>query len=288
MTAASQTGSRRAAKAAQPNPAMMWLKYLLIASFIAAAAFAGMLAVEQTEQLLVRDARFTVPAGEVRGEPSPNLKVEGVAHAPLDQIVRLFEKDYSRSLYLFPHQERRRQLLAVNWVKDATVSRVWPNHVHVRIKERLPVAFAQLPTGATAPDEPPSFEVALIDADGVLLAPPKSARFTLPVVTGLRREMPENDRRERIYHVLRMLKDTGELSKDFSEIDAGDPENLKVTRMAGGKAVVLVLGNRQFKARLEGFLSRQAEILRRLPKAHAFDLRIEDRITAMGDGSGSE
>ncbi len=40
--------------------------------------------------------------------------------------------------------ERRRRLLAVDWVKDASVSRRWPNRVSVNVIERRPVAFAQI------------------------------------------------------------------------------------------------------------------------------------------------
>ena len=37
-----------------------------------------------------------------------------------------------------PLAERRRRLLAIDWVEDASVSRLWPNRVLVRITERKP------------------------------------------------------------------------------------------------------------------------------------------------------
>ncbi len=48
-----------------------------------------------------------------------------------------------------------------------------------------------------------------------------------------------------------------------------------------GKAVALILGNRNFLARLERFHQRYPEIHKRLPEAGTFDLRLEDRITAV-------
>ena len=44
-----------------------------------------------------------------------------------------------------PLEERRRRLLAIDWVEDASVSRIWPNRLVVRIHERKPVAFVNLP-----------------------------------------------------------------------------------------------------------------------------------------------
>jgi hypothetical protein len=44
--------------------------------------------------------------------------------------------------------------------------------------------------------------------------------------------------------------------------------------------VRLLLGNQRFLPRLRNFLNHYPEIRRRLPKATAFDLRLEDRITA--------
>ena len=49
-----------------------------------------------------------------------------------------------RSVYLIPLDERRATLRTVDWVKDASVARVWPNRVVVRVAERKPVAFVTL------------------------------------------------------------------------------------------------------------------------------------------------
>ena len=78
-----------------------------------------------------------------------------------------------------PLAERRRRLLAIDWVEDATVARIWPNRLVVRISERAPVAFVNLPlaTGLT--------RVLLIDPHGVLLEPPPQSRFSFPVLGGI-------------------------------------------------------------------------------------------------------
>jgi hypothetical protein len=58
--------------------------------------------------------------------------------------------------------------------------------------------------------------------------------------------------------------------------------NLKVTVQPDDRVVTLLLGGQRFRRRLENFFHHYADIKRRLPDARAFDLRLEDRITAVG------
>ena len=81
--------------------------------------------------------------------------------------------------------------------------------------------------------------------------------------------------------MLRLLDELGALAERVSEVDVSDPENLQITEQADGNAVVLLLGNRNFLARLDRFHQRYPEIHKRLPEAGTFDLRLDDRITAM-------
>ena len=78
---------------------------------------------------------------------------------------------WGRSVYLLPLTDRQEALRSVDWVKDASIARLWPNRVLVSVEERKPVAFLTL--------GPSRF--ALIDDEGVIL-PPAPDRFTLPVI----------------------------------------------------------------------------------------------------------
>jgi CelD/BcsL family acetyltransferase involved in cellulose biosynthesis len=46
-----------------------------------------------------------------------------------------------------------------------------------------------------------------------------------------------------------------------------------------------MLGNQRYLSRLKNFLANYGEISRRLPNARLFDLRLDDRITAVEGGS---
>ncbi len=95
-------------------------------------------------------------------------------------IRHVFAEDFGLSLYLCPLQKRRRQLLAIDWVEEASVSKIWPNTLKLQVHERTPVAFVHLPS--VHKDGLSQF--ALIDRDGYVLRPRVASKFTLPVVTG--------------------------------------------------------------------------------------------------------
>lgn len=219
------------------------------------------------EQFLIRDPRFALTG--VEGDPAL-IEVAGAAHASRVEIERVFSIDLGRSVYLLPLTDRREALRNVDWVRDASIARVWPNRVIVSVKERKPVAFVTL--------GPSRF--ALIDEDGIIL-PPAPDRFTLPVLTGVRASDVIEARRDRVHRMLRLTVELGEHVRNISEIDVSDRDNLKATVARDGHMVTLLLGDRDFAQRYQNFLNHYSEIKRRLPNLATLDLRLVDRITVV-------
>jgi cell division protein FtsQ len=185
------------------------------------------------------------------------------------KVQRIFAEDTDRSVFSVPLEERRRRILAIDWVEDAAVSRVWPDRLAVRIHERNPVAFV-LVQGA----------VMLIDDHGMLLELPPRAQFPFPVLSGIRAEDPPARRMEAVAALMRLSHEMGGLMKDVSEVNAGDPENLRVVAQVEGRAVELILGDENLAARFQNFIDHYAEIRKRSPDVKVFDLRLDDRILA--------
>ncbi len=247
------------------------LYYAGILVAVVLAASGSLAAYWRIERFLVSDPRFIMTPPPEYGDASPSLIIRGVEHASRSRVMNVFHDDFGRSVYLLSLAERRRALLAIDWVKEASVARVWPNTILVKIVERKPVAFVQWP----------SVSVSLIDAEGVLLRPQTPARFALPVLVGLAPGADAALRRDRVRRMSRLLEELGTQSEKVSEVDVSDPENLQVMEQIEGRAVVLILGNRNFLARLDRFHQRYGEIHKRLPEAGTFDLRLDDRITAL-------
>ncbi len=247
---------------------------------LSALAVLGMLVFGKLEQHLIQNPRFSFAGPADYGQESPNLKLRGVRNSSREAVAAIFQRDFGRSLYLFPVAERRRNLLAIPWVKDARVMRIWPDRVEADIVERVPVAFVQV---LGSPGQPSRF--AMIDGDGVLLESTSATPFHLPVVVGLPVEGDIALRRDRIHRVQRLVKEFGSLIDRISEIDVSEPDNLKVSTEMDRRVIVLELGNQHFLLRFNGFITHYPKIRDRLPDASTFDLRLEDRITAVGGSS---
>ena len=233
----------------------------------------------RTEQFLIKDARFKLAAADDYAGQSPNLVVEGTHYASTSQIRHIFAEDFGRSLYLVPIQDRRKQLLEIDWVEGATVSKIWPDTVKVRVQERTPVAFVHLRPNAR--DGRSGF--ALIDKDGYILRPRVAAKFTLPVITGIRESEALDDRRARVHRVLGMLREIGSLGDQISEVNVADPNNLVIAEHVDDRVVNLMLGEENYSERLQNFLANYSEIREKRPDAKTLDLRVDGVITAVGE-----
>jgi cell division protein FtsQ len=230
-------------------------------------------------EFLIKDDRFRVAEAEEFAGQSPNLVVEGVHYASASQVRHVFSQDFGRSLYLVPLQARREQLLEIDWVQDAAVSKIWPDTLRVAIREREPVAFVRLPPQHAGDGT----RLALIDLYGHILRPRVAAKFTLPVIAGVRENETVESRRARVMRALEMLKEIGPLGAQVSEVDVSDPNNLVVAEHVGNDVVNLMVGEENYAERLRNFLANYSEIKEKRPDAKTLDLRVDGVITAVGE-----
>jgi cell division protein FtsQ len=251
------------ARESKKSGGIRWRLWLSLAALSLACAFIAMAAFKLRDYVAA-DPRFSLPR-----DRQDALVIDGLRYASQSKVRHVFDADFGHGILTVPLAERRRRLLGIDWVEDASVSRVWPDRLMVRIRERNPVAFVYLGSS-----------VELIDAEGVLLEPPPQASFSFPVLSGIREDSTEDARRERVRSLLRLEEDMGYLAKDVSEVDASDPEDMRVVVQVDHHAVSLLLGDADFGRRYQSFLGHFQEIEQRLPRARTFDLRLEDRITA--------
>ncbi len=271
---------RSVADAAVATPANLALRRAFRSLFYFVTLLVGVLGFlyvyTTVEEFLLNSERFTLHGPPEAGVQGEVFRVEGVVNTSDDQIASVFSHDFGRSIYLCRIEERRRKLLAIDWVKDASVSRVWPNRIVVQITERTPVAFVQ----RAALDGTQIH--GLIDEDGVLLDPQRSSKLPLPVIVGIPAKDPAATRRERVKRFLRLQSDIGSYISRISEVDVSDIDNLRVVQQFDNRAITLMLGNQKYKERYETFLNNVKEIRQRMPGATILDLRLKGRITALG------
>lgn len=267
-------------KRARGRRVLRVIQFLAVAAAATVAMGGIIYAGQRAEQFLIRDARFNLAGPADYGQQSPNLRIEGVTYASRWQIQRVFERDFGRSVFLFPLAERRRELARLGWVKDDSIVRTWPNQITVRIEERRPVAFIQVPFGAM-------FRYALLDPDGIILEQPAKARFDLPLVLGVSAHDPIDTRAEGVHRMQAVLSALGNLAGGVSEVDVANPEDIRVRQQMDNQSVLLMLGDQNFATRMQTFFDQYPVIHKRVPRATTFDLRIDDRITAVTEGGSN-
>ncbi len=158
-------------------------------------------------------------------------------------------------------------LRASPWVADATVRRTLPDTLEVEVRERVPVALAEME------------RLYLMDGDGTLIDiyGPRTAGFDLPIVRGLA-PLDAETRRDRARRAGALLADLGELAAEVSEVQVEPSGDLRAVLRAAGE--VLRFGSPPYRGRFLTFLSLRRDLVERAPGAEYFDLRFRDRIYA--------
>jgi len=153
------------------------------------------------------------------------------------------------------------------WVADATVTRALPDTVRVEIRERVPLALAELD------------RLYLMDGDGGLIDiyGPRTGAFDLPIVRGLV-GVAEESRRDRARRAGALLADLAELASEISEVYVEPTGDLRVVLRGPGE--VLLFGDPPYRQRLVTFLSLRQDLAEKAPGAEHYDLRFRGRIFA--------
>jgi cell division protein FtsQ len=271
-----RSASGTARKAAKGMPIMSRVKW--IAAFVALTLVlaAAWLVFHTVEQFLISDPRFLLADSDDdrASADSRALEIRGATHASSRQIAQTFAGDKGKSVYLVDLNERQSTLRNLAWVKDASVSRIWPNRLLVQIWERRPVAFL-MASGA---------KITLVDEDGVIL-PMVPDRFHVPLLKGVRPGDREETRRAAVQLMLRVLRSVGDQSKAaldrIEQVDLSDLENVKLMEPYKGRMLTLLLGGEHYGARYRNFERHYQEISDQDPGGTTLDLRLEDRITVV-------
>jgi cell division septal protein FtsQ len=246
---------------------------------LVAAVFAALSAADQVDQFLASDSAFVLPPG-VRDAGAPgHLTLRGAVYASENRIRDVFAGDVGQSIYFIDLAARRQALLAIPWVEDASIARLWPNRLLVEIRERRPVAFLAPPPNAPA-------RIVFIDRHGVLLpVPAKPEDLSLPILAGVSQRQTLEQRKLRVTQFLSVMQALGEWRDRVDEADLADPRNAQIVLQADKRAFLIRLGDRNFRTRIEHFLAYHGQILTEHPDACGFDLRSDGYIAVVERGA---
>ncbi|MDP9267554.1 MAG: FtsQ-type POTRA domain-containing protein [Acidobacteriota bacterium] len=226
--------------------------------------------------------RYGAHSWRFRVESGANIELSGNQNVSRAQVMEVMGADIGRNVFFVPLDERKKQLEQIPWVEAATVMRLLPDRLRVQVKERTPVAFVQLGS-----------KIVLIDAGGVLMELPAgsakaaASKYSFPVIVGTADSEPLSTRaaRMKLYNALvRELDWNGSnYSKDLSEIELSDPDDVKITVADPAGAVVLHLGSGNFMDRYKTYIAHAAEWRVQYQRLESVDLRFDRQVIVNPD-----
>jgi cell division protein FtsQ len=203
------------------------------------------------------------------------VAVRGNAHLSTGEVLSLLDGLVGQPVLMVDLDEWRGRVLQSPWVADATLRRALPDGVEVTIVERQPLAIGRL-----------GEQLVLVDALGTVIDEygPRYRHFDLPIVDGLAQPLDrpgralEGPRARLVARFLTDLAPDRELLAAVSQVDVKDAANVVV--WLDGDHTRLMLGDREFRRRLQSYLELRAALRARAGEMEYVDLRFDARLFA--------
>ena len=220
--------------------------------------------------------RYGERSWRFRVESSDNIEVTGTQNVSKAQLMEVLGGDIGRNIFFIPLAQQKAQLEQIPWVESASVMRFVPNRLKVEIHERTPVAFARVGP-----------RMALIDAGGTLMEFSPKRKFSFPVILGMNPGEPLSTRAPRMKAYREMVSelDSGgaRYSRDLSEVDLSDLEDVKVRVNDPAGDVLVHLGSSDYLRRYKIYVTHAQAWRQQFQKLESVDLRYDNQIIVNPD-----
>src|SRR6476646_4236110 len=211
---------------------------------------------------------------------SDDIDMSGLSNVTRAQVMEVMGGDIGRNVFFIPLDQRQKQLQQIPWIESASVMRFAPDRIQIQIKERTPVAFAQIGS-----------KIMLADAGGVLMDLSSKKKYSSPVILVMSSSKPLSTRsaQMKIYNqLLRELDSEGaHYSQELSEVDLSDPEDVKVATNDPDGEVLVHLGSANYLDRFKVYVAHLREWRQQFAKLESVDLRYDRQIVVNPDLRGT-
>jgi cell division protein FtsQ len=212
---------------------------------------------------------------------SDDIELSGLSNVTRGQVMEVMGGDIGRNIFFISLDDRQKQLEQIPWVESASVMRLAPNRIRIQIQERTPVAFVRVGS-----------KILLTDAGGTLMDLSSKKKYSFPVILGVNAAEPLSTRsaRMKIYNELvrELDSDGGNYSKNLSEVDLSDPEDVKVLANDPEGEVLVHLGSSDYLDRFKIYVAHLREWRQQFQKLESVDLRYDRQIIVNPDLRGAE
>ena len=227
--------------------------------------------------------RYGTGSWRFRLDSSDNIMIAGANHVSRSQILDVMASDLERNIFFVPLQQRQEQLERIPWIKSASVMRLLPNRLKIDLGERTPVAFVDIDS-----------HIHLIDAAGVVmdLSTAQMRGYSFPIIVGMTDADPLSTRAARMKIYTQFMKelDAGgaNYSRDISDIDVSDPDDVRVTIIDPQGAVLVHFGSSNFLQRFQTYVAHVQQWRSQFPGLQSIDLRFDHQVIVNPDLASSQ
>jgi cell division protein FtsQ len=232
------------------NTAKLYRAGVILTAVFGFAVFVWL--VSETRNYLRTAARFEIEKFSVSGLRRVQ-ETEVLAKAGFEVGANVFRLDL---------EEIRRRVEELDWVRYASVQRVLPDQIIIKVVEREPIGLARI-----------RGEIYQFDVDAKILDPDSAGNGGFPVLDGLR----AGDRKRNVQKVeayRHVLEDLGETA--LSEIHINDAG--EVTVVSASDPLLIDLGTGEFRTRWIKYLQLKPQIQEQYPQAVRVDLRFKNQV----------
>ncbi len=222
-------------------------------------------------QYATRSWRFRIDSRD-------DIAISGTENVSRSQVLEVVASDIDRNIFFVPLDARKKLLEQIPWVQSASVMRLLPNRLKVIIKERTPVAFVEI-----------NSHIELIDANGVIMELPANPQtsYSFPVIVGMTDGEPLSTQAARMKIYLQLVKELdgsgAHYSRDLSDVDLSDPDDVKATVTDPHGAVLVHLGSSNFLERFKVYEGHVQEWRAQFQKLQSVDLRYDHQVIVNPD-----
>ena len=202
-----------------------------------------------------------------------HMVIRGHQRLSTGEVLALVEGLRGQNILSVDLDVWQQTLLSSPWVESATIRRVLPSTLEIRVRERQPMGIGRLGTASY-----------LIDGKGVIVDEygPAYADIDLPIIDGLGAAprdggtMVDETRAEFAGRVIAALSARPELLERVSQIDVSNLHDAVV--ILHGDPALLRLGDTDFAARLQQYVDLAPALGERVEGIDYVDLRFDERV----------
>ena len=226
-------------------------------ALIGVSAVAVLAVVGLTSYTVVRYLR-TTPRFDLK-----KVSVVGIKRVEETQVYAQAGLRGSGNIFSADLEAIRERVEGLRWVRFATVQRILPDTISIKVVEREPVGLARI-----------GGEIYQFDAQAELLDPDTNGGINFPILDGLEFDEPESNQKKIDLYITIMEELHGQ--SELSEIHVNDAGEVSVVSLS--EPLLVNLGASEFRTRWGRYLQLKTQIQEDYPEAVQVDFRFENQV----------